>query len=255
VDEEDKQADVTIEADNVQGLDNTITQDSPSFDSTIAIGPGDRPSLDTDAALRSFMAPPVGPDDPPVPPVGPDDPPVPPVGPDDPPVPPVGPDDPQLNDDSASISDIKKEVKKTEEILGLEDEKFVDGIINYAKEHVEKDIDEESKLLLTTLTPDETKALVSAQIQYIGYNLPDMGPGTTVLSSTVRDTEPSESMGIKSLITEQFSSAPISEPPLLELDNECHYDLSTVIKQGYHLGKETVKIFAEVALISVLFNI
>ena len=71
---------------------------------------------------------------------------------------------------------MKKEVEKTEEILNLEDEKFVDGIINYAKDRVEKDkdIDEESKLLLTTLTPDETKALVSAQIQFIGYSLPDI---------------------------------------------------------------------------------
>jgi hypothetical protein len=91
-DEEDKQADRTLEADNVQGLDNTITQDSPSFDSTIAIGPGDRPNLDTDTALRSFMAPPVDPVDPLTPP--------------------VDPDNPQLNDDSESISDIKKEVKK-----------------------------------------------------------------------------------------------------------------------------------------------
>jgi hypothetical protein len=178
VDEEDKQADRTIEADNVQGLDNTITQDSPSFDSTIAIGPGDRPNLDTNTALRSFMAPPVDPVDPLTPPVDPVDPLTPPVDPVDPltppvdpvdpltppvdPVdpltPPVDPDNPQLNDDSESISDIKKEVIKTEEILSLEDEKFVDSIINYATEQVEKDIDDESKLLLTKLTPDETKA-------------------------------------------------------------------------------------------------
>jgi hypothetical protein len=117
-------------------------------------------------------------------------------------------------------------VIKTEEILSLEDEKFVDGIINYATEQVEKDIDDESKLLLTKLTPDETKALVSAQIQFIGYSLPDMGAGTTVPSGTIRDIEPSESIGIKSSITEQFSSAPISEAPLLEIDNDCQYDTS-----------------------------
>ena len=70
-----------------------------------------------------------------------------------------------------SVSEMKEEVKKTEEIFSLEDKNFVDGIINYAKEIVDKDIDEESKQLLTTLTPDETKALVSAQIQFIGFNL------------------------------------------------------------------------------------
>jgi hypothetical protein len=206
--QEDKQADVTIEADNVQGLDNTITQNLASFDSTIAIRPGDQPIPDTDTTLRSFMAtPPVGTGDPlATPPVGTGDPlATPPVGTGDPlATPPVGTGDPQLNDDSNSISDIKKEVEKTEEILSFEDKEFVDGIINYAKKHVEKDIDEESKLLLTTLTPDETNALVSAQIQFIRYNLPNMGAGTTVPSSTVRDPEPAESMDIKSLLSEQF---------------------------------------------------
>jgi hypothetical protein len=93
-DEEDKQADRTLVADNIQGLDNTITQDSPSFDSTIAIGPGDRPNLDTDTALRSFMAPPVDPVDPLTPPVDPVDPLTPPVDPVDPLTPPVDPDNP-----------------------------------------------------------------------------------------------------------------------------------------------------------------
>ena len=36
VDEEGKQADVMIEADNAQEIDNTITHDLPSFDSTLA---------------------------------------------------------------------------------------------------------------------------------------------------------------------------------------------------------------------------
>ena len=87
--------------------------------------------------------------------------------------------DSELNEDSESVSEIKKEVKKTEEIFSLEDKKFVDGIINYAKEKVDKDIDEESKQLLTTLTPDETKALVSAQIQFIGFNLENI-PASTI---------------------------------------------------------------------------
>ena len=83
-------------------------------------------------------------------------------------------------------------MKKTEEIFSLEDKKFVDGIINYAKEIVDKDIDEESKQLLTTLTPDETKALVSAQIQFIGFNLENIPASTIVPSGTVGDTEPSQ---------------------------------------------------------------
>ena len=84
----------------------------------------------------------------------------------------------ELHEDSESVSEIKEEVKKTEEIFSLEDKKFVDGIINYAKEIVDKDIDEESKQLLTTLTPDETKALVSAQIQFIGFNLENIPAST-----------------------------------------------------------------------------
>jgi hypothetical protein len=217
VDEEDKQAEVMIEANNVQGLDDTITQDPASLDSIIAARPGDRGTLEADINLRSLV-PPVGPDGI-VPPVGPDGI-VPPVGPDGivPPVgpdgivPPVGVDDPQLIDDSESISNIKKEVKKTEEILSLEDEKFVNGIINYAKEHVEKDkdIDEESKLLLTKLTPDETKALVSAQIQFIGYSLTDIRADTTVPSGTVGDTEPPQPIDTETPIPEQLSTSPVT---------------------------------------------
>jgi hypothetical protein len=111
------------------------------------------------------------------------------------PVPQIDTESPQLVEESESISNMKKEVKKTEEILSLEDEKFVDGIINYAKERVEKDndIDEGSKLLLTKLTPDETKALVSAQIQFIEYGLPDMQTGTTVPSGKVGDNESPQS--------------------------------------------------------------
>jgi hypothetical protein len=91
---------------------------------------------------------------------------------------------------------------------------------------VEKDIDEESKLLLTTLTPDETKALVTAQIQFIEYNLPNMGASTTVLNGIIRNTESSESRGIKPSNTEQFSSAPVSESPQLENDDDCLYSTS-----------------------------
>ena len=98
----------------------------------------------------------------------------------------------ELHEDSESISEMKEEVKKTEEIFSLEDKNFVDGIINYAKEIVDKDIDEESKQLLTTLTPDETKALVSAQIQFIGFNLENIPASTIIPSGTVGDTEPSQ---------------------------------------------------------------
>jgi hypothetical protein len=185
-----------VEVDNVQEPDDPSAQGATSFGTTTVARPNDQSSFDISGEV----------------------------------VLPPGPIDeallPQSHEDSESISNMKKEVEKTEEILNLEDEKFVDGVINYAKEHVEKDIDEESKQLLTTLTLDETKALVSAQIQFIGYNLPDMEAGTTVPSGTVGDTEPSESMGVKSPITEQFSSASVSEASLLEIENDCHYDTS-----------------------------
>ncbi|MGE5662363.1 MAG: hypothetical protein ACM3X1_08980, partial [Ignavibacteriales bacterium] len=206
VDEEDKLADVMIEADDAQERDNTIAQDPQSFDSTLAARLGDRGALDT--AVNTVV---------PVPQI---DPGV--------PVPQIDTESPQLVAGSETISNMKKEVKKTEEILSVEDEKFVDGIINYAKERVEKDndIDEESKLLLTKLTTDETKALVSAQIQFIEYGLPDMQTGTTVPSGKVGDNEYPQSMGTESFITKQLSLPPTSGAPVSELDNNCHYDPS-----------------------------
>jgi hypothetical protein len=53
-----------------------------------------------------------------------------------------------------------------------------------------------------------------------------LGAGPTVPTGAVKDNELSESVGIKSPITGQFSSAPISEGPTLDIENECRYDTS-----------------------------
>jgi hypothetical protein len=137
---------------------------------------------------------------------------------------------PQLHEeDSKPISDMKKEVKRSEEILNLEDKKFVDGIISYAKERVGKDMDEESERLLTTLTPDETKALVSAQIQFIGLNLADMPTtATQPRSITESPTPPPPTLqpgGTTPLQAEIIPPAP-GPVPAPAHDNDCLSDPS-----------------------------
>jgi hypothetical protein len=145
------------EVDNAQKSDDPTVQEPTSFGTTAVARPGDQSLFGTTVDTGGVVGPPVdtgGVVGPPVDTGG-----V--VG------PPVDTGLTQLNEDSEPISNMKKDVEKAEEILSLEDEKFVDGIINYAKEHVKNDIDEESKLLLTALTPDETKALVRAQIHLL----------------------------------------------------------------------------------------
>jgi hypothetical protein len=64
--------------------------------------------------------------------------------------------------------------------------------------------------LFTTLTPDETKALVNAQIQFIGYSLTNMQAGTAISSSTVVDTEPPRPMDTETPIPDQLSTASVT---------------------------------------------
>ena len=191
VDEDDRQNDAITETDKVQESGNHMIQGVTSFDNTVDAKPSD-PNIPAQIVDPNIPAQIVDPNIP--------------AQIVDPNIPAqiVDPNIPaqigdigtsELHEDSESVSEIKEEVKKTEEIFSLEDIKFVVGIINYVKEIVDKDIDEESKQLLTTLTPDETKALVSAQIQFIGFNLENIQASTRVPSGTVGDTEPSQPTG------------------------------------------------------------
>ena len=190
VDEEDEQDDTIVEMDDAQGLDDPTGQGATSFGTTTVTRPSDQSHIDTsgETVLPSGT-----------------------IGETVLPSGTIGETGivKQL-EDSESLSEMKKEMKKTEDILSLEDDKFVDDIINYAKERVEKDLDGESKRLLTTLTPDETKALVNAQIQFIGYSLTNMQAGTAVPSGTVGDTEPPQSMDPETPIPQQLSTAPVT---------------------------------------------
>jgi hypothetical protein len=209
VDEEDAKTQV----DRAEEPDDPTAQGVTSFDATITTNPVD-PGL------------------PGTPPVDPGLPGTPPVDPGLPGTPPVDPGTPQLPEvDSESISNMKKDVKKSEEILNLGDKKFVDGIISYAKERVGNDINEESERLLISLTPDETKELVSAQIQFIGLNLADMPTSATQPRSITESTTPPPAPpapqpgGTTPLQTEIFPLAP-GPVPAPTPDNDCLDDPS-----------------------------